>query len=632
MKAEIIDRLNELAHQDKVLGSINEYNDLVSEFFRIQSEEEHQWEIKKLERIEAGEKPENIDKPVFESLEDFKKLTTLFKDKKKIEINEKKDLQKANYDKKKALIAALADLIQNEENIGRAIGRFKDIQDSWNEAGGVGREKQQEIQSEFSNLVESFRYNINIYKDIKDHDLNRNLKIKKELIENLKGLLKVEHIKEIEEKLHAYQDEWNNIGGTHQEQWSKIKNEYWETVNAIYEKIHKFYKGRREERQENIEKKKLLIEKTKEIVAKEITSHKGWKKQTDALIAIQVEWKSIGFGPKEDNKAVWKEFREICNDFFNKKKEFYGERNDQFDDVKSAKEKLVADVKALKDSTDWKDTTIKIVAIQKKWKEAGSAGPKFENKLWKEFREHIDFFFNAKDAHFKNADAANQANLKAKEDLIKEIEKYKVVADAKKAMEKIKDFSSQFAAIGNVPFKEKDRIYKAYKTALDAKFDQVKIDPSEKAQFMFESKIESIKGANDPDGMIDRERGFIKKKMNKLKEEIAKVETNMSFFANADENNPLLKSAIEGLEKSKMEFEGFKEQLKMLRILENALEKDQKEAEAIEEEAPKEPVVEVSKEEVADPKEASTSENEKPVADQTAVKEEPKEEELKEEE
>lgn len=577
-KSEIIQQLDELAHQEKVLDSLNTFNELVDAFYKLQNEEERQYEINKLERIEAGEKPENIEKPIYELVEEFKKLTTLFKDKKKIELNELREVEKANYEKKKALVAALADLIQNEENIGRAIARFRDIQDSWKEVGAVPREKRQELQNEFSNLVESFRYNINIYKEIKDHDLNKNLTLKQELIQKLKGLLDLEIIKDVEEKLHVIQDEWNNIGGTHQEEWEKIKTEYWDTVNAVYEKIHKFYKDRREERTENIEKKKALIEKLKDTVEREINSHKGWKKSTDAVIALQGEWKQIGFGPKEENKIVWKEFRQLCNDFFSRKKEFYGERNEQFDDVKAAKQAMVDEVKALKDSTDWKNTTKKIIDIQKKWKDAGSAGPKHENKLWKEFRAHIDHFFNAKDAHFKQADANQAENLKAKEKLIEQVEKYKVVKDAKKALEKLQAFNSEFSAIGNVPIKEKNRINKAFKAAFDAKMNEIDIDPAEKAAALFSGRIESIKNAHDPEEMIDRERGFIKKKMNRLKEEIAKMETNMSFFANADENNPLLKSAMEGIEAKKSDFDNLKEQLGILRNLENELLSEEEES------------------------------------------------------
>jgi hypothetical protein len=578
MKADIITRLDELAHQEVVLKDANEFNDLVSEFYKIQEEEERLWEISKLERIEAGEKPEAIEKPVFESLEEFRRLSTLFKDKKKIEVNALKEIEKANYDKKKALIAALTDLIQNEENIGRALGRFKDIQDSWKEVGPIPRDKRQEVQKEFSNLVENFRYNINIYKDIKDHDLNRNLKMKKELIENLKALLSLEKIKELEDRLHAYQDEWNNIGGTHQKDWDAIKDEYWATVNAIYEKIHAFYQSRREEQAENLVKKRALIAKALEIADNIPADHKVWKKNTDALIALQEEWKTIGYGPKEENNKVWKEFRGVCNVFFDKKKEFYGERNEEFDGIKAKKEALIAEVAALRDSTDWKDGTQKIVKIQNRWKDVGSAGPKNENKLWKSFRGHIDHFFDAKDGFYKQADADGKENLDAKKKLIAEIEKYKPVKDAKKAVEKLKEFSTKFAEMGNVPFKEKDNVYKAYKTALDAKYDALDMDADEKAEMLFGAKRESMLGGPNQERNLDNERSFIKGKIDKLNGEITKLETNMAFFANADESNPLFKSVIDNINKIKSEIEGLKAQLKMINIAENAAKKSAEEA------------------------------------------------------
>lgn len=573
-KAEIIARLDELAHQEKVLSDVNEFNDLTTAFFKLQDEEERQWEIKKLERIEAGEKPESIEKPIFEHLDEFKRLSQLFKDKKKIEINAQREVEKANLDKKKALIAALTDLIQNEENIGRAIGRFKDIQDSWKEVGPIPRDKRQDTQKDFSNLVESFRYNINIYKDIKDHDLNRNLKLKKDLINKLKELLSLDRIKDVEEKLHALQDEWNNIGGTHQEEWEKIKDDYWTTVNSVYEKIHKFYQDRREEQNENLEKKKVLVDRAAKLSIGKLDSHKSWNKATEQIIALQEEWKTIGYGPKEENTKIWKEFRAICNAFFAAKKEFYGERDQEFDGVKEKKEKLIAEVAAIKDSTDWKNTINKIKAIQNRWKEIGSAGPKFENKLWKEFRANIDHFFNAKDAHFEKADAAGKENLSAKEAVIAKIEKYKAGKDAKQTIDELKAFSAEFAAIGNVPFKEKDRIYKAYKKALDAQYDAIKMDAAEKAKVMFESKLNSLVSGANQEKALEKERSFIRQKIGKLNAEIAKLETNMAFFSNADENNPLFKSVKNNISKTKAEIEGLKAQLKMINIAENAARKE----------------------------------------------------------
>lgn len=577
MKAEILANIKTLAEQDKVLDSLNEFNDLVTAFYKIQDEEERQWEIKKLERIEAGEKPEAIEKPIYPLLDEFKAFSQLFHEKKKVEIQEQRDEAKVNLGKKKALIAALADLVQNEENIGRAIGRFKDINESWKEVGPIPRDKRQATQKEFSNLVDAFQYNINIYKEIKDHDLTRNLKLKQDVIEGLKALLSVDKIKEVEKELHRLQDDWNAIGGTHQEDWEKIKDEYWSTVNEVYEKIHAFYDERRAIQAENIEKKKVLIGKAEAATSETCTSNKEFKKTTDQLLALQEEWKTIGFGPKEENEKVWEEFRAIFNTFFDAKKQFYAKQDEQFSGVRKAKEGLIEKVSALKDSTDWNETTKKIIAIQKEWKSLGSAGNKHENKLWKKFREPIVAFFAAKDGYFEEKDQAGKENLEKKEALIAKIEGYKTNKDPKKAIDELRAFSKEFAEIGNVPFKEKDRVYKAYKTALDHQYDAIKMDKEEKQKMLFQSKLDTIVGNEQS---IEKEQRAIRKRIDQLNQDILKFENNLGFFANADESNPLFKNVMKDIDKTKAQIDDCKAQLKMIREAKKAADAKSKEVEA----------------------------------------------------
>lgn len=565
MKAEIVAKIKELAEQELVLESANEFNDLVTEFYKIQDEEERLWEVAKLERIDAGENPEAIEKPIFPLLAEFKAFSTLFKEKKKVEVQAQKEQEKANLGKKKALIAAFADLVQNEENIGRAIGRFKDIQESWKEVGPIPRDKRQGIQKEFSTLVDTFQYNINIYKEIKDHDLTRNLTLKKDVIEQLNGLLELNKIKEVEKKLHGLQEEWDAIGGTHQEDWEKIKSDYWEIVNKVYEKIHGFYEIRRTEQAENIAKKRALIEKAKGLVLTDISSHGAFKKVTDELLELQAEWKTIGFGPKQENEVVWQEFREICNAFFDAKKSFYAERDGQFDSIKKQKEALIQQANELKDSTDWKTGTQQILDLQKKWKTIGSAGPKFENSLWKKFREPIDFFFAAKDNFFAEKDSESANNLTKKKEVIASLKSYELDKDPRAAIEALRNFSKSFADIGNVPFKEKDAIYKEYKEALDQKYNAIELDKGEKEKMLFQAKLDTMLGNSNSDKLLDQERNDLRYKIDGLKKEILQYENNLSFFANADESNPLFKNVMSSIEKAKNEIEAHKLRLKLIR-------------------------------------------------------------------
>ncbi len=565
MKSEIVEKIKALAEQEFVTDSNTEFNDLVNEFYQIQEEEERQWEVEKLERIDAGESPESIEKPNFPLYSEFKAYSTLFKEKKKVEIQAQKEAEKVNLGKKKALIAAFSDLVQNEENIGRAIGRFKDIQESWKEVGPIPREKRQDIQKEFSSLVDTFQYNIGIYKEIKDHDLSRNSTLKQEVIANIKALLELDKIKDIEKKLHAYQDEWNSIGGTRQEDWDKIKDEYWATVNQVYEKIHAFYEVRRTEQAENIAKKRVLIERATAIIETEVSGHNDYKKVTDQLLELQAEWKTIGFGPKQENEAIWQEFRAVCNSFFDLKKSFYNERDSKFDSIKKQKEALIQEANAMKDSTDWKEGSQLLINLQKKWKEIGSAGPKFENQLWKKFREPIDFFFNAKDNHFNAKDEAGKENLALKEALIAELKAYTVDTDPQKTIADLRAFSSRFAEIGNVSFKEKDAVYKAYKDALDEKYAAINLDKEAKEKMLFQAKLDTMKGSANSDHLIEQEQQFLRGKIDVLNKEILQYQNNLSFFANADESNPIFKNVMASIKKAQDEIEAHKTRLKLIR-------------------------------------------------------------------
>lgn len=572
-KTEIISQIAELARQDIVLPLSDQFKELTDKFYNILKEEEHAWEINKLERIEAGEKPESIEKPVDEDFEKFKSVTKEFKDKRHSEIEAKKEIEENNLKAKKALIVKLKDLIANEEHIGKAIGSVREIRDKWNEIGEVGRDKRQAIQKEYGHLMDDFNYNIKIYKEIADHDKAKNLKLKKEVIKDLKTLLPLDKIKEIEPKLRALQNKWSDIGGTYQEEWDKIKEDYYSTVNSIYDKIKTFYENRKEEQAQNIVKKKELIEEAKKLNEIENTEHKHFQKTTEKFKLLQDTWKTIGFGPKDENETVWKAFRAEFDQFFDKKKEFYAERNEVFDKIKAKKEELIKQVETIKDSKDWKNTINKIKNIQQKWKQLGSAGPRYENKLWKQFREHIDYFFDAKDNHFNKLDEDNAENLKAKESLIEDIKKYNVGKDIKKTIDDLKSFSQKFKNIGNVPFAEKDRVYNDYKTALDDKYNQIDLDKAEKIKVLFQAKLDGLLSSPNPEKSLNHERNNIRQIIDKLVKDKNQLENNLGFFANADDNNPLLKSAKQNINKIDVEIDKLKAQLKLINISERELKK-----------------------------------------------------------
>lgn len=562
-KREFIEKLRELVQSEDLIAVSSDANELKTKFNDLILEEERQHQVKHLE--EHG--PEVPMEPYFDKLNDeFFEVYADFKTRRKEQIEAKKAEENENLKKKRTLIERLRAVISEEENIGTAFSIQKEIQESWKEIGDIAREKRQDIQNEYSRLMEEFFYNMKIYKELKEHDLRRNQQLKTEIIEKLKKLTDQPVIKEIETELKALQHEWEEIGPTFQAEWESIKEEYWSIVKSVYERIKAHYDEKRLEMSKNIELKKDLISKAEAVYAKvqASSSHKDWDTLTAELLALQEEWKTVGFGPRKENEEVWAEFRAVCDRFFAEKKEFYKERQSEYDGIKEQKEALIAQVNELKLSTDWKNTTHKIVSIQKEWKKIGGAGPRYEQKLWKDFRSACDAFFNAKQAHFDALDKANEDNLVKKEDLIKRIEEYVASEDKKDVLEVLKNFAQEFNEIGNVPFKEKDRIYKAFKTALDKHYADLNLKGAEKEQVMFTAKLDTIVSSPDASRLLQDERRSLTQQIQKLEQERRQFENNLGFFASSKGADSLKKEVEKKIAAADKKIEDLKTKLDMI--------------------------------------------------------------------
>lgn len=560
---DFIAELNTLAENDDLINIGRELNELKSKFEDHILAKEHNHQVAQLEAQDKGEVLED-DLTILTEKESFYKVYNELREKRKQLIDEKNKLEGENLKQKKALIQQFKDLVANEENIGTAFKIHKEINEKWKSIGDIPRDKRHDVQQEYSRLLEEFFYNMKIYKEIKEYDFKKNLDLKENVIEQLKKLEKLEKIKAIESELKKLQNDWEDIGPTVQEEWEAIKEDYWSTVRGLYDRIRQHYDDRREQMQENIAAKKELIVRTQNLLQQERPSVKSWNKQTKTLLELQSDWKKIGFGPKKENEEVWKEFRTLCDAFFEEKSKFFEDVQGEFDDLANRKEKLIEEVESIKDSTDWKETSNKIIKIQKKWKEIGNAGQKNEQRLWKRFRAACDYFFQQKDNHFKALDQEKEENLKKKLALVEEIEKAKLPSDKKEALELLKSFANQFGEIGYVPLKEKDAVFKAYKTALNKHYDSLNLKGEEKEKILFQAKLDTLKGSGDAEKLLSQERMQIKKQIEDIKKDILQFENNMGFFANASDDNPLKQQAMKNIEIEKEKMERLKQKLKQI--------------------------------------------------------------------
>lgn len=494
----------------------------------------------------------------------FKEVSARFREKVAAARQEKEKIEKETVEKSRELLGKMENLVENEKNIGKAFSGFSEIQDQWKALPKVSNDSYRDLNAEYNKFVELFFYNINIYKELKELDLKHNLEQKQIVLENQKKLLETNDIRLLEVEVRLNQEKWNEIGPTFKEEWDKIKDEFWTLTREIYKRIQEFYNARKEEQVKNLEKKKELLIQAERLADLDLKSQKKWREKTKDVIDIQKQWKMIGFVPKEEAGPLWKEFRSTCDKFFDRKRAYFDELHKEQDANRDAKEKLVEQAEALKDDTNWKETSSVLINLQKKWKEIGPAHQRDENKLWRKFRAACDHFFQARKGQKKEETEEFKKNLEKKEALLKELESFEPTDDRTKNVETLKAFGAKWREIGHVPYKLKDKISKKYSDLMDTKFSALKIDKSEKDQIRFEQKLENLKSGDD-DHMLRKEQDHIRNKISKLKSEINQFENNMGFFADSKGAEKLKKDVEKKVERAQQEIDTLKERLSMLR-------------------------------------------------------------------
>jgi hypothetical protein len=575
-KLGLIDRLKEILTHEDLLPFNKEAHELKAKFAHILMDKdggdentEDEEVVADSEGVEtvAEEAVEVIEAPEIDPLDaEFECLYEDFKARHKEQIDAKKSVEQENLRIKKGLIDRLRTLIQEEENIGVAFATQKEIQEQWREVGDIPRDLRQDIQNDYSRLMEQFYYNIGIYKELRVHDLKRNQQLKEEVIVKLKALAQNQNIQEIESELKVLQHEWEEIGGTQQEVWEELKANYWSIVKSLYDRIRNHYEAKREVMNKNLEAKRDLVVKTEQLLNGLLDNNdfKAWEEATQELLKTQEAWKTIGFGPRKENEEIWAQFRGLCDKFFESKHAYFKERNKQFDEFVAKKKALIAKVNELKDSTNWKDTSQQIIAMQNDWKKIGNAGPKNEQKLWKEFRAACDGFFNRKEAHFAEADASNAENLQLKQALIQEIEAYEVKEDKQATLVDLRAFSARFSEIGNVPFKEKDNVYNAFRAAMDKHYQALDLKGAEKEKVMFAAKLETLASSPQAGRMFDEERRKLRQQIQKAEQDIRQYENNLGFFSRSSKNDALKKTVEKNIEAARKVIQDCKNKLKLI--------------------------------------------------------------------
>jgi len=455
------------------------------------------------------------------------------------------------------IIAKIKDLTQVSDNVGAAMRMLQELQTQWKEAGQVSSHKYKDIQSEYSHAVEEMYYNIKIYRDLQEHDLKKNFEHKAELIEKLKTLQNNDNIKEAERLIKVYRNEWEEIGPVPNTKWEGLKQEFKAVLDETYAKIKSHYTAVEEQKESNLQAKLALIEKAKELIASMAEAGKAakWNESTEKLIELQNAWKQIGRTTEKDNEKIWAEFRALCDDFFEKKREFFAGLNEKFAANRKIKNELIAKAEALKDSTDWQKTGLDLIRLQDEWKKYPSNGDKEEPRLFQKFRKACNAFFDAKKQHHENLDKAFEKNLEAKEVILAKLNDFKLGDDANANREALKQISHEWNEAGHVPMKDKKRINDAFYNLLDGFYDQLHMDKKEKAVMQFKSKLDRMVSSENNVDQLRKESDFLKKQIDEINARVRTYDNNLGFFKTSKGGSNAFMKEIEEkieIEKSKI--------------------------------------------------------------------------------
>ncbi len=519
-KQELLDALKELA-QKSVDVIKDEVAHIKSAFFAIRKAEVAQ---EKDAFIQAGNKEEDFV-PAEDAIEnDLKEILNCIKDK-RAELNAELEALKAqNADKKRAIIAEINAISADPDNINRQFNRVKELQQNFKEIGEVSASESTRLWKDYQLAVERFYDLLKMNKELRDYDFKKNLEIKQQLCAQAEALDDEEDVIAAFKKLQELHNTWRETGPVapelREELWVRFKN----ASSVINKKHQAYFENRKEQEQENADAKQALCEKIEAISTENLKSYAAWDETTKQIIALQDEWKKLGFAARKVNNELFARFRKACDDFFEKKAAFFKEMKDELSANLAKKNELVARAEALKDSTDWKKTTDAFVALQKEWKTVGPVVKKHSEAVWKRFVAACDYFFEQKKSQTTSVRAVEHDNLKAKKEIITSLNATLDMDDAEQAAETARQLIAKWSEIGHVPFKEKDKIYAEFKQARDAATDKFGLRASRQGSQRFA-------GAAGVGDSGDRERERLVRSYEQKCSELKVIENNLGFLS-----------------------------------------------------------------------------------------------------
>ena len=557
-KAEIIERLKEIVGNDEN-PTKEELDHLKTSFYKLHIAER---EAQQKAYLEAGGDPDKYVLVPDEAEDVFKAEMGVIKERRaKLFLQQEAEKQE-NLEKKLNIIERIKNMASSPEEANKNYNEFKELQQQWKDIKNVPADKANELWRNYQLYVEQYYDQLNLNREAREYDFKKNLGIKNHLCEAAEKLAEEPDVISAFHQLQELHQQFREVGPVAKE----LRDEVWTRFKAASTIINKRHQQHfdelRAKEEDNLVKKTALCEKVEDIVKDEHKGANEWEKLTKEIIDIQAEWKKIGFAPQKMNVKIFERFRAACDDFFSKKTAFFKEMKQRYNENIAKKQSLIEKAEALMESTDWKVTTDKMIALQKEWKTIGAVPKKAGDELWSKFLEACNKFFEARNAANAGTRNEERTNLDKKKAIISQLKEL-VEGSVDDLQEKVKGLVDEYAKIGHVPYKEKDKLYKQYHEVLDKLYDDLHVTTAKRRLDNFKSNLKNV--VKRGEDALDNERGRLMRRYEGLKQEINTYENNLGFLnASSKKGNSLIDEMNRKVQRLKDDMELIKQKIKTI--------------------------------------------------------------------
>ena len=512
-REELVNTLKEIVENGEITAIKEQVDCIKQMFYKRQQQERAEAinnEAEEVETEEVAAEPKQKQADPIEA--EFKSVMGIYREKRAAYHAAIDAEYAANLEKKQAIIAKLEALISNEGDLNETIAAFRVLQSEWKEIGPVAPTNVTEIWKEYNHYQEQFYDLIKIDVALREHAFKKNLEDKTRIIEQAEKLGNEEDVVKSFRILQTLHDQWREIGPVARELRDEIWNKFKEASTVINKRHQEFFERIKAHEQEIEKEKTDAIELIENIDTQAITTYKEWEDKTQEVIALNEKFRSNDPTERRVINRLFKRYRSACDRFFEAKNEYYRRIKEELQANLEKKRLLVEKAEQLKNSEEWRSTTDKLIALQKEWKTIGPTAKKYSDAIWERFIAACDHFFARKEANFKDKKVEEQENLRLKLEAIEALKAYELTGDDEEDYSAVRRLSDAYLAVGHVPYKDKDKVYKQYQEALNEK----------------QSKLRSRRRNQELNFKGDRNK--LMRQYELLKQQIATYENNIGFF------------------------------------------------------------------------------------------------------